>query len=340
MKKFLICFLALMLTVFPASAGEVTLNRWVLNVIIHDDGLVEEIIQTEIENAASSPLDGFSFVVPATKITMPNISSFSQNGQAVELQNVAGGTKIIINFNAKLETGKKWDGRLVFNAENWAVKEGSDYSINISVDAPQAVISGKYSRMSVATEPEIRSQVFLPKSINPTSVEPSVDMVSKKPAYKKLLQYNKFAGSDIIVLTWFNLNIGDVIRVKGSFSGTLNNIVEANEKFKLLSNRVNDAKAEGKDVSEAEVHLSNARDYNNQALDDFWRNKDVTSSLDAANNEMKLVENSLSVKEKAKETSPQTTESKKTQGFGVVELFLILLVSFAAKKKYKQKEEV
>lgn len=334
MKKFFICFLALMLTVYPASAGEVTLNRWVLNVIIHDDGLVEEIIQTEIENAASSPLDGFSFVVPATKITMPNISSFSPNGQAVELQNVAGGTKILINFNAKLETGKKWDGRLVFNAENWAVKEGSDYSINISVDAPQAVISGKYSRMSVATEPEIRSQVFLPKSINPTSVEPSVDKVSKKPAYKKLLQYNKFAGSDIIVLTWFNLNIGDVIRVKGSFSSTLNKIVEANEKFKLLSNRVNDAKAEGKDVSEAEVHLLNARDYNNQALDDFWRDKDVTSALDAANNEMKQVENSLSVKEKAKET-PQTTESKKTPGFGVIELVLILLVSFAAKKKNK-----
>ncbi len=334
MKKFFICFLALMLTVYPASAGEVTLNRWVLNVIIHDDGLVEEIIQTEIENAASSPLDGFSFVVPATKITMPNISSFSPNGQAVELQNVAGGTKIIINFNSKLEAGKKWDGRIVLNAENWAVKEGSDYSINISVDAPQAIISGKYSRMSVATEPEIRSQVFLPKSINPTSIEPSVDKVSKKPAYKKLLQYNKFAGSDIIVLTWFNLNIGDVIRVKGSFSSTLYKIVEANEKFKILSNRVNDAKAEGKDVSEAEVHLSNAGDYNNQALDDFWRNKDVTSALDAANNEMKQVENSLSVKEMAKET-PQTTEGKKTPGFGVIELVLILLVSFAAKKKNK-----
>lgn len=95
MKKFFIYLLALMLTVYPASAGEVTLNRWVLNVIIHDDGLVEEIIQTEIENAASSLLDGFSFVVPAMKITMPNISSFSPNGQAVELQNVAGETKTL-----------------------------------------------------------------------------------------------------------------------------------------------------------------------------------------------------------------------------------------------------
>lgn len=199
-KKFFIYTLIILLTVYPASAGEVTLNKWVLNVMLHEDGTVEEIIQTEIENGGSSSLDGFSFVVPALRVTMPNVSTFSPTGQVVELQTVSGGTRIIINFNSSVKAGEKWDGRIDFNAENWAVKEGMNYSINIPVEAPQAIVSGKNSKM--------------------------------------------------------------------------------------LSDRIKDAKAQGRDVSEAELHLLSAEDYNNQALDDFWEKKDATSALDAANNEM------------------------------------------------------
>ncbi|VVB95327.1 Uncharacterised protein [uncultured archaeon] len=337
-KKMIVFSLIMLLAVYPASAGEVTLNRWALNVIIHDNGTVEEIIQTEIENGGSSPLDGFSFVVPSAKMTEPEISTFSPNGKEVQLQAVTGGTKVTINFNSKLETGKKWDGRIDFNAENWAVKEGQDYSITIPVEAPQAIISGKDTRMSIPAEPEIRSQVFLPKSVDPTSVEPSIDAATKKTAYKKLLQYNKFTGADtgadLIVLTWFKLNIGDVMNIKASYSDELNRIVEANGKFKTLSDRIKAEKAKGTDVSVAEAHLSNAKDYNNQALDEFWEKKDATASLDAANNEMSQAEKSLLEPVKtATGQASKTPESQKTPASGALFIIGILLFITLLKRK-------
>ncbi|NJD76086.1 MAG: hypothetical protein FIB08_03175 [Candidatus Methanoperedens sp.] len=337
-KKMIFFSLAMLLAIYPASAGEVTLNRWALNVIIHDNGTVEEIIQTEIENGGSSPLDGFSFVVPPSKITEPVISTFSPNGQKVQLQPVTGGTKVTINFNSKLETGKKWDGRIEFNADNWAEKVGQDYSINIPVEAPQAIISGKDTRISIPAEPEIRSQVFLPKSVNPTFVEPSIDPATKKPAYKKLLQYNKFTGADtgadLIVLTWFKLNIGDVMSIKASYSDELNRIVEANGRFKRLSDSIKTEKTKGKDVSAAEAHLSNAKDYNNQALDEFWGKKDATASLDSANNEMNQAEKSLQASDRtATGQTTKTPESQKTPASGALPVIGILLFITLLRRK-------
>ncbi len=339
-NKLLIFSLIVLLIAYPASAGEVTLNRWVLNVIIHEDGTVEEIIQTEIENGGSSLLDGFSFFVPSARISKPNVSSFSQGGQSVELKTVTDGTQVNINFDTGLETGKKWDGRIDFNAENWAVKEGQDYSINVAVEAPQAIISGKSSKMNIPAEPEIRSQVFLPKSVNPTSVEPSVDTATKKPAYKKLLQYNKFegevTGADLIVLTWFQLKIGDIIKIKGTYSGDLDKIVEVNGKTRSLSDRIKVAKEQGRAVSEAESHLSNARAYSNQALDEFWEKKDVSASIDAANNEINLAEKSLSAGNAVPGRTGQTPESKKTPGPGIIYIISIMFIIHLLKRKNRQ----
>ena len=45
MKKIFVCFIIVLLMAFPVSAGEVSLNKWVLNVTIDDDGIVEETIQ-------------------------------------------------------------------------------------------------------------------------------------------------------------------------------------------------------------------------------------------------------------------------------------------------------
>ncbi len=164
-KKFLIYFLIMLVTAYPASAGDVSLNRWVLNVTLHDDGLVEEVIQAEIENAGSSPLDGFSFVVPVSKVTIGNddIVSIPATGQEVKQQTVPGGVKIDVNFNAPVEARKKWNGRISLKAENWAVKEGSNYSIDIPVKAPQAIVSGKNIEITIPSDADIRSQVFLPK---------------------------------------------------------------------------------------------------------------------------------------------------------------------------------
>jgi len=325
-KTFFIYFLILLVTAYPASAGDVSLNRWVLNVTLHDDGLVEEVIQVEIENAGSSPLDGFSFVVPASKVTISSddIVSIPATGQEVKQQTVPDGVKININFNTPVEAGKKWNGRISLKAENWTVKEGSNYSIDIPVKAPQAIVSGKSIDMGVPSEAEIRSQVFLPKSVEVTSVKPQ--------PFRILFQY------DHMVPTWSpdKLHIGDVIRIQGSFSSILNKIVEADEKTRELTARIKEAKAKGMDVSEAEAHLKNAEDYNtNQALQSFWK-KDNAAALEFngyANDELKLAESSLSAPGKTETPPAETSESKKTPGFDAAGVILILLVSFVVNRK-------
>lgn len=325
-KKFLIYFLIILVTAYPASAGDVSLNRWVLNVTLHDDGLVEEVIQVEIENAGSSPLDGFSFVVPASKVTISSddIVSIPATGQEVKQQTVPDGVKININFNTPVEAGKKWNGRISLKAENWAVKEGSNYSIDIPIKAPQAIVAGKSIEMAVPSEAEIRSQVFLPKSVEVTSVKPQ--------PFRILFQY------DHMVPTWSpdKLHIGDTISIKSTYSSVLNKIVETDEKLRELKARIDKTEREGKDVLEAKAHLKNAEDYNtNQALQSFWK-KDNAAALEFngyANDELKLAESSLSVPGKTETPPAETAQSKKTPGFDAAGMILILLVSFAVNRK-------
>ncbi|MFZ3059773.1 MAG: hypothetical protein WA102_08535 [Candidatus Methanoperedens sp.] len=327
-KKILVFFLILMLTASPVFAGDVTLNRWVLNVTLAESGSVDEVIQTEIENGGSTPLEGFSFVIPASKVTITNdqIISIPATGQEVSQQTVPDGVKIIIKFNKPLEAGKKWNGRIGFTAENWAVKQGSDYSINIPIKAPQAIVAGKDTEISVSGDSEIRSQVFLPKGVTATSVE--VKSSAPKP-YKKLLQFEH------VVLTWFQLNNGDVISIKGSFSDVLMKIVENDEKYRELSARVKKAKEQGLDVSEAQTHINNAEDYNNnQALQSFWKS-DTKVALEYAgyaNDELKLAEKSLSSPEKT--TLPaETAQGQKSPGFGIAGFIFVLLISRMVKRK-------
>ncbi|MCZ7391724.1 MAG: hypothetical protein ABOK23_05555 [Candidatus Methanoperedens sp.] len=324
-KRFFIYFLMMLIAAYPVSAAEVSLNRWVLNVTLHDDGKVEEVIQAEIENSGSLPLDGFSFVVPASGVTIiydfDHTSSFT--GQVVEQQSVPGGTKIIVNFNSSVEAGKKWDGRIGFTAENWAASVGSNYSIEIPVEAPQAIVAGKNIDISVPGEAEIRSQVFLPAAVEVTSVTP-------KP-FKILFQF------DHMVPTWSpeTLHAGDVIQIKSSFSSVLNKIVKTDEKWRALKAQINTAKAQGINVSEAETHLNNAEDYNtNQALQSFWKNEDKVALeyVGYANDELNQTENSLSTP-KGTESPQETAGGKKTPGFGVAGLILVLLIYLVVKKK-------
>jgi hypothetical protein len=327
-KKILVFFLILMLTASPVLAGEVTVNRWVLNVTLHDDGVVEEVIQAEIDNGGSLPLDGFSFIVPASAVTM--IYDFSHTmsftGMVVNQQTVPGGVKVTVNFNSSIDPGKNWDGRIGFTAENWAVKQGSDYSISIPVSAPRAIIAGKDTEIPLSQNSDIRGQVFLPKGVTATSVD--VKSSASTP-YKKLLQFEQ------VVLTWFQLNNGDVINIKGSFSDVLMKIVDNDAKYRELSARVKTATAQGQNVSEAQTHLNNAEDYNNnQALQSFWKN-DTTVALQYAgyaNDELKLAENSLSSPEKT--TLPaETDQGQKSPGFEIAGLILVLLISKIVKKK-------
>ncbi len=329
-KKFLIYFLVMLVTAYPASAGDVSLNRWVLNVTLHDDGLVEEVIQAELENTGSSPLDGFSFVVPVSKVTIGNddIVSIPATGQEVKQQIVPGGVKIDVNFNAPLDVGKKWNGRISLKAENWVVKEGSNYSIDIPVKAPQAIVAGKNIEINIPSDADIRSQVFLPRSVEVTSV---VQTPLQKP-FKKLFQNNR------VVITWFtdNLHIGDVIKINSSFSTVLDKIVETNEKIASISAKIKEAKVRGMDVTEAEAHLKNAGDYNtNQALQSFWK-KDSAGALEFngyANDELKLAESSLSAPGKTETPAAETAGGNKTPAVGAAGLILILLISFSVRRK-------
>ncbi len=325
-KKFLIYFLILLVTAYPASAGDVSLNRWVLNVTLHDDGLVEEVIQVETENAGSSPLDGFSFVVPASKVTISSddIVSIPATGQEVKQQTVLDGVKMDVNFNVPVEAGKKWNGRISLKAENWAVKEGSNYSIDIPIKAPQAIVAGKSIEMAVPPDAEIRSQVFLPRSVEVTSVKPQ--------PFRILFQY------DHMVPTWSpdKLHIGDTISIKSTYSSVLNKIVETDEKLRELKARIDKTEREGRDVLEAEAHLKNAEDYNiNQALQSFWK-KDNAGALEFngyANNELKLAESSLSAPGKTETPPAETAQSNKTPAVGAAGLILILLISFVVNRK-------
>ncbi len=323
MKNIFVYLLILLLTAYPASA--VDLNRWVLNVTLHEDGLVEEVIQAEIMNSGSSPMDGFSIVVPASRVTMiydfGHTSSFT--GMVVEQQAISGKTKIIINFNSSVEPGKTWNGRIGFTAENWAVKKDSNYSIDIPVEAPHAIVSGKDTAISVPADAEIRSQVFLPKAVEVTSVRP--------PPFRILFQYDR------MVPTWSTdkLHIGDTINIEGSFSDVLNKIVETDELSRSLSDRIEEAKARGRDVSEAEAHLANANDYNtNQALASFWK-KESTEALQYAGKASEELDKAEKILTSAGETTltqtPEPAVSKKTPGFetpALISMFVIIYAIF------------
>ncbi len=324
-KKFLVFFLILMLTASPVLAGDVTLNRWVLNVTVHDDGVVEELIQAEIDNGGSFPLDGFSFIVPATAVTMIYDFSHTQSftGMVVDQQTVPGGVKVTVNFNSSVDAGKNWDGRIGFTAQNWALKDGSNYSINIPVNAPQAIVSGQPTNIAASEDADIRSQVFLPESVEVTSVTP-------KP-FRILFQFDK------MVPTWSpdTLHLGDTISIKGSFSNVLSKIVETDKKWRELKSRINETEGKGVNVSEAKEYLNNAEDYNtNVALQSYWE-KNYTAALQFngyANDELKLAENSLSSPEKT--TLPaETAQAKQTPGFEIAGLILVLLISRMVRKK-------
>lgn len=322
-------FLILMLTASPVLAGSVTLNRWVLDVTMTDAGPVEEVIQTEVANGDSTPVDGFSFVVPATRVTITDdqITSIPATGQDVKQQAVPDGIKIIIKFNKPLEAGNKWDGRIGLTAENWTIKQGSDYSINIPINVPQVIVAGKDTEISLSNDSEIRGQVFLPKGVVVTSVVKS----GTPESYKKLLQFER------IVLVWFHLNNGDVISINGSFSDVLIKIVDNDAKYRELSAKVKTAKEQGLNISEVQTHLNNAEDYNNnRALQSFWRNdsEGALEYIGYANDELKFVENSLSPPEKT--TLPVgTTQGQKLPGFEIVGLIFVLLISRMVKRRNK-----
>jgi hypothetical protein len=322
-KKILVFSLILMLTAYPVSAGDVTLNRWVLNVTLHDDGLVEEVIQVEIDNGGSLPLDGFSFVVPATAVTTIYDFSHTQSftGMVVDQQTIPGGVKVTVNFNSSVDAGKNWDGRIGFTAQNWALKDGSNYSINIPVNAPQAIVSGQSTNIAASPDADIRSQVFLPESVEVTSVTP-------KP-FRILFQFDK------MVPTWSpdTLHPGDTISLKGSFSSVLNKIVETDKNWRELKSRINETEGKGINVSEAKEHLNNADQYNtNLALQSYWE-KNYTAALQFngyANDELKLGENSLSSSEKTA-LPTETAQAEKSPGFEIAGLILVLLISRVVK---------
>jgi hypothetical protein len=324
-KNIFVYFLIVLMLAYPASAaGEVSLNKWVLNVTLQDDGSVEEIIQAEIENGAASSIEGISFVIPSSVVNLTSdqiMSIPSLGGQVVEQKTTTDGTKITIRFNNPLETGKKWNARITLSTPEWAVKNGMNYSVNIPVKAPQIIVVGKENKISVPVGAEIRAQVFFPKAIEIKSV---VQTPQQRP-YKKLFQFNHE------VITWFtdNLQIDDTIKIQGSFSEVLNKIVETNEGSAAISASIKKAKGLGTDVTDAEAHLKNADDYLNTALGSFWKgdSNNALQYIEYASDELKQADGSLSSPAKTAEQIPistKTAEAKKNPGFEA----LVAVISF------------
>lgn len=334
-KNIFAYFLIVLVLAYPASAaGDASLNKWVLNVTLQDDGSVEEIIQAEIENGAASSIDGISFVIPSSvvSITSDQIMSIpSLGGQVVEQETTTEGTKITIRFNNPLESGKKWNARITLSAPKWAVKEGMNYSVNIPVKAPRIIVGGKENKISVPAGAEIRAQVFFPKAIEIKSV---VQTPQQRP-YKKLFQFNHE------VITWFpeNLQIDDTIKIQGTFSEVLNKIVELNERSAAVSASIKKVKEQGTDVSDAEARLKNANEYLNTALGSFWEgdSSKALQYIEYANDELKLAESSLSAPAKTAEQTPvstKTAEPKKNPGFeALAAIFAFGLIFTYMRKK-------
>jgi len=326
-NKIFVYLFIIMLTAVPASAGDATLNRWVLNVTLNEDGMVDELIQVEIGNAGSSPIDGFSFVVPASGVTViyDFDHTYSSKGEVVvEQLKVQNGIKLTVNFNPSLNSGETWNGRIGFRAENFAKRSGDDYTIEIPLSGPQAIVSGKTTDMNISPDVDLRGQVFLPKGIEVVSVTP-------KP-FRILFQ------NSLMVPTWtpMNLKITDTISLKGSVSNILKKIADVDERSKTLSKRIKEANTTGLDVGEAQMHLKNAEDYNtniqNSALV-FFLNKDDKSALEFvgyAQNELDLAEKSFS---SAGKTQIMPTETvmltpEKSPAPGAAYLVLIIMSSF------------
>ncbi|VVB86431.1 Uncharacterised protein [uncultured archaeon] len=322
-KKTLVYLIILLLTAYPASASELSLDRWVLNVTLNDNGLVDETIQAEILNSDTSPLDGISFFIPSSKVTMIYDFShtFSSTGLVAQEQTVQGGTRINLIFNESVKAGDKWDGRIGFTAENMAVKEGKDLSINIPVQAPQAIVSGKNVNISVTPDSDIRSQVFLPKAYEVMSVQPE--------PFKDLFQYG------LMVPTWTpeKLHIGDTISIKASYSDVLAKIASNDDMARKLKADIKVAKDSGKNVSEAETYLSTANDNNNKALATFGGKDYTTASQFAAyaNDQLTNAENSL--KGTAAVTQIPKSTGKTTPGFEAYVLGFVLLITVIIRRK-------
>ena len=316
-----------MLTAFPASAGDATLNRWVLNITLNEDGIVDELIQVEIGNAGSSPIDGFSFVVPASQVTVVYDfdHTYSSKGEVVvEQLKVQNGIKLTVNFNPSLNSGETWNGRIGFRAENFAKRSGNDFTIELPLNGPQVIASGKAADMKISSDVDLRSQIFLPKGI---------EVISATPKPFRILFQNS-----LMVPTWTSMNIHfmDTIILKGSFSDILKKIADMDERSKTLSKRIKEAKTKGLDVGEAEMHLKNAEDFNtnnaNSALSSFWT-KDDKSALEFigyAENELELAENSFlsSGKTQVKPTETVIITPEKSPGPGMAYLILIIISSF------------
>jgi len=336
MNKVLVYIFIIMLTAFPASAGDVTLNRWVLNITLNENGIVDELVQIEIGNAGSTPIDGFSFVVPASGVTViyDFDHTYSSKGDVVvETLKVQNGIKLTVNFNPALNSGETWDGRVGFRAENLANKSGNDYTIDLPLNGPQVIASGKTTDMKFSPDVDLRSQVFLPKGIEVVSVTP-------KP-FRILFQ------NSLMVPTWTSMNIHftDTIEVKASFSDILKKIADVDEKSKNLSKRIKEANTKGIDVGDAQMHLKNAQDYNtnnaNSALASFFT-KDDKSALEfvgLAENELNLAENSFS---SAGKTQIMPTETvmvtpQKSPAPGTAYLLFIIISSFMVLRTKKPK---
>jgi hypothetical protein len=326
-KKIFVYFLIFLLTAYPASAGDIQLNRWVLNVTLDENGLVEVIIQAEFQNPGPSDLEGFSFMVPgnvtidtdqSTGVTINDKGEMKFNSPEIQQKDVSGGTDIIIHFDKPVESGKKWSGRIGYSSEKIATKENSGYSLTIPVNAPQAIVAGKNVVTSVPADSDIRAQVFLPKSYELTSVQPD--------PFRNLFQYGH------MVPTWTpqKLHIGDIIRINAAYSDVLAKIVDNDDMARKLKEDLKVAKDSGKNVSQAEIYLANGNENNNKAFASFG-GKDYSVALQYAGSskdELTKAENSL--KGSALKITPKTTV--KTPGFEVFIFGIALLITFFMKR--------
>jgi hypothetical protein len=340
-NKIFVCLFIVILMAFPALANDATINRWVLDITLNEDGIVDELIQTDIGNTGTVPIDGFSFEVPASHVTVlyDFDHTFSSKGQVVEQAKVQNGTKLTVNFNSSLNSGETWGGRIGFKAENFAKKSGNNYTIEIPLNVPQAITSGKSWDMKISPDVDLRCQIFLPKGI---------EAISTTPKPFRVLFQNSF-----VVPTWTSVNIHftDTINIKGSFSDVLKKIADVNERSNVLSKRIKEANIKGLNTVESQTHLKNSENLSMNNLNSAWAHfltKDDGTALELigrAENELNMAENSLpssgetNVEPKTEQKiEPNTTDTvavtpKKSPGPDIACLIFIVLGSFMVLRK-------
>lgn len=318
--------LTLAIASFPgASQSEVVTSRWNQSAVINDDGTVSMDLQAEIQNSAGFILDGFRIVVPASKVTPSSDFNTTDFGGTltVETKPVAGGTELTVYFNRKPATGQTWNGRVHYEAEGWAKKEGEKLVLQVDL-SPPVVFNQSNSMTAKFADGSRGINIALPRAY-----EFSYKSV---PSWKTAFQYSR------IKAIWIDTGLAgnNSLKVEAVYSELLGRIVAMQDAIAMTERKAADMEKTGVDVSEARQLVIGAKKNLTDAT--YWyergsANRDkAEAALQSAQSALSQAEAALA-KSTPLATSTPTATLAKSPSPGVWVAVIALLAVCMVKKR-------